>query len=199
MPDKLIEGYRRFRESYYEQHKEELNALTEGQAPSIAIISCCDSRVDPGIVFNATPGELFVVRNVANLVPPYELQGQYHGTSAALEFAVRHLQVEHVVVLGHAHCGGIKLLLDSETSPAESNFLHNWVSIAQPVLQSLGKIEDYDDPEQRQHECEKAALRLSLQNLMTFPWIAERVEAGKLKLHGWYYDLATSTIMRIEG
>ena len=199
MPDRLLEGYRSFRQGYYKEHKSELGALAEGQSPRVAIISCCDSRVDPGIVFNATPGELFVVRNVANLVPPYELQGQYHGTSAALEFAVRHLQVEHVVVLGHAHCGGIQLLLDSETDAGDSNFLHNWVSIAQPVLQNLPKKEDYQDPEQRQHDCEKAALKLSLKNLMTFPWIAERVEAGKLQLHGWYYDLATSTIERVEG
>jgi carbonic anhydrase len=170
----------------------------------VAIISCCDSRVDPGIVFNATPGELFVIRNVANLVPPYERQGQYHGTSAALEFAVRHLKVEHVVVLGHAHCGGIKLLLDSEGDTGESSredayFLNNWVAIARPVLQTLPKTEEYQDPSERQHDCEKAALKLSLENLMTFPWIAERVDSGELELHGWYYDLATSTIERVEG
>ena len=204
MPDKLLEGYRSFRQGYYEEHKADLGALAEGQSPTVAIISCCDSRVDPGIVFNATPGELFVIRNVANLVPPYERQGQYHGTSAALEFAVRHLNVEHVVVLGHAHCGGIKLLLDSETEsnesyPEDAYFLHNWVAIAKPVLQTLPKTADYEDPAERQHDCEKAALKLSLKNLMTFPWIAERVEAGKLQLHGWYYDLATSTIERVEG
>lgn len=199
MPDKLLEGYRRFREGYYEDNKDNLVALAEGQSPSVCIVSCCDSRVDPGIVFNATPGELFVVRNVANLVPPYERHGQYHGTSAALEFAVRHLKVEDIVVLGHAHCGGIRLLLDANTDAEDSFFLHNWVSIAKPVLDTLPSAQDYEDPNQRQHECEIATLKLSLQNLMTFPWIAERVEAGNLKLHGWYYDLATSTIERVAG
>lgn len=198
MPDRLLDGYRRFREGYYEQHKEELSALAQGQSPRIAVVSCCDSRVEPGIVFDATPGELFTVRNVANLVPPLEHGGRYHGTSAALEFAVNHLEVEYVVVLGHAQCGGIKLLLetDGEEDPEGQSYLKNWVSMAKPVLDTL-KRDEYPSEEALQTACEHVSIRNSLKNLMSFPWIAERVRDGRLKIKGLHYDLATSTLKTI--
>lgn len=198
MPDRLLEGYKRFREGYYQAHKEELSALAKGQAPRIAVVSCCDSRVDPTIVFDANPGELFTVRNVANLVPPLEHGGRYHGTSAALEFAVIHLKVEHVVVLGHAKCGGIQLLLETsgEEDPEGESYLRNWVSMAKPVLETL-KQDDYSSPEELQMACEHASIRNSLHNLLSFPWIEERVRRGELKIHGWHYDLATSTLKNI--
>lgn len=199
MPDRLLQGYRRFRENYYEQHKEELSALSEGQSPRFAVVSCCDSRVDPSIVFDATPGDLFTVRNVANLVPPLEHGGRYHGTSAALEFAVQHLQVEHVVVLGHANCGGIKLLMetDGEEDPDGQSYLRNWVSMAKPVL-DLVKKDECCSTEELQTACEHASIKNSLKNLLSFPWIRERVEDGRLQIHGLHYDLATSTLERIE-
>jgi len=198
MPDRLMEGYQRFREGYYEEHKDDLSALSEGQSPRICVVSCCDSRVDPSLVFDASPGELFVVRNVANLVPPLEQGGRYHGTSAALEFAVQHLKVEHVVVLGHAKCGGIQLLRETggNEDPEGLSYLKNWVSMARPVLEQVNKDECCSDDE-LQTACEHASIRNSLNNLMSFPWIAERVKEGKLELHGWHYDLATSTLKMI--
>lgn len=194
MPDSLIAGYRRFRDGYFQVHREQLEALAAGQSPRIAVVSCCDSRVDPAIVFDAFPGELFVIRNVASLVPPFESEGQYHGTSAALEFAITGLQVEHIVVLGHAQCGGVKALMENHTSGHEPrSFIERWVSMAYPCLDGLG-VDDAPTPKDVEH----ATVRLSLENLLTFPWIAERVADGTLKLHGWYYDLTTSTLERLQ-
>jgi len=195
MPDTLLDGYRRFREGYYREHREQLEALADGQSPRIAVVSCCDSRVDPAVVFDADPGELFVIRNVASLVPPCEIEGHYHGTSAALEFAVTGLGVEHIVVLGHAQCGGVRALIDGEGAGDGRNksFIGQWVSIAQSCLDGLTH-----DHVPSPREVEQEAVRLSLQNLQTFPCIAERVKAGTLALHGWYYDLATSTIERLQ-
>lgn len=197
MPDSLIEGYRRFRDGYYREHREELEALAAGQSPRIAVVSCCDSRVDPAVVFDARPGELFVIRNVASLVPPSESEGHYHGTSAALEFAVTGLGVEHIVVLGHAQCGGIQAMVNTHRSGQRQpqSFIEHWVSMGYPCLEAL-ETEAGGLPSMK--SVEQAAVRLSLKNLQTFPWIAERVAEGKLSLHGWYYDLATSTIEQLQ-
>ena len=198
MPDALLEGYRRFRDGYYREHRDELEALAEGQSPRIAVVSCCDSRVDPTIVFDAHPGELFVIRNVASLVPPCESEGHYHGTSAALEFAVTGLKVEHIVVLGHAQCGGVRAMIETHASkPIEpQTFIESWVSLGYPCLEELKEHGKGECPPAK--AVEQAAVRLSLKNLETFPWVAERMAEGKLSLHGWYYDLATSTIERLE-
>ena len=193
MPESLLAGYRRFREGYFRDHRQRLEALAQGQSPRIAVVSCCDSRVDPAIVFDAQPGELFVIRNVASLVPPCESEGQYHGTSAALEFAVTGLGVAHIVVLGHAQCGGIRALVDHRRlgTPPRS-FIAHWVSMAYPCVDAL------DGEATSQKAVEQAAVRLSVDNLQSFPWIAERVESGSLSLHGWYYDLATGTVERLQ-
>ena len=197
MVDSLIEGYRRFRAGYFNSNRERLTALAEGQAPRFAIVSCCDSRVDPGIVFDADPGELFIIRNVANLVPPFEAEGNYHGTSAALEFAVTGLGVSDVVVLGHARCGGIRALLSGDPPPGES-FVSSWMGIAAPARDEVLRRSDLATEAERQCACEQSAVRLSLRNLLTFPWVAERVAGGKLRLHGWYYDLQSGRITRLE-
>ena len=167
--DRLIEGFRGFRQNYYAQNRALFDALArEGQSPKAMIIGCADSRVDPLLIVGAAPGEVFVIRNVANLVPPYAPDDRLHGTSAALEFAVLNLAVEHIVVLGHAQCGGVQALL---AGPA-----------AGP----------------RQRACEQATVELSLGNLMTFPWIRSRSEAGTLGLHGWYFDLERGALMRFD-
>lgn len=194
MPESLLAGYRRFRDGYYREHRQRLEALVQGQAPRIAVVSCCDSRVDPAIVFDAQPGELFVIRNVASLVPPCESEGRYHGTSAALEFAVTELGVAHIVVLGHAQCGGIRTLVDHHRQGgAPVGFIERWVSMAYPCLDAMGGSEA---PSFK--AVEQAAVRLSVDNLQGFPWIAERLANGSLSLHGWYYDLATSTVERLQ-
>ena len=189
--DKLVNGYRRYRDGDYEQSRGLIESLvTEGQRPEIAVVACSDSRVDPAILFQADPGDLFMVRNVANLVPPMEEGGTYHGTSAALEFAVLGLGVKHIVVLGHAHCGGIKLMMQPDPYDGAFKYVPAWVSMLtaahRRVLATMSKATDTE----RTRACEQNAVLVSLENLTTFPWVRERVEAGELHLHGLYVDIA---------
>jgi carbonic anhydrase len=152
--------------------------------------------VDPAILFGTEPGEIFVVRNVANLVPPYAPSLDHHSTSAALEFAVRSLEVEHVIVLGHARCGGIAALLDA-SGTLGGDFIRPWMQIAAPARErALAEASASGSDPQRC--CEHEAIRVSLANLKSFPWIAERVRAGDLHLHGWYFDLATGELLRLS-
>lgn len=187
--DRLVAGFRGFHALYYEQRPERITDLVErGQKPKVLMIACSDSRVDPAIVTNAEPGELFIVRNVANLVPPYMPDGNYHGTSAALEFAVRDLKVEHIVVLGHSRCGGIRALMDASAGEeSQREFIGPWVSICH----CAGGKTDSD-------EVERGAIKGSLNNLMTFPWVRERVEAGNLSLHGWWFKIETGNLWELN-
>jgi len=189
--DKLVQGYYSYRDSSYENSRPLIEDLVErGQRPEVAVIACSDSRVDPAILFQADPGDLFVVRNVANLVPPMEEEGTYHGTSAALEFAVLGLGVKHLVVLGHAHCGGIKLMMDAQPGTSSFKYVSPWVSMLaaahRRVLATMGQA----DEKERIRACEQNAVLVSLENLTTFSWVRERVESGELQLHGWYVDIA---------
>ena len=194
---RLIEGYRRFRETAYREHRALYEALVaRGQSPRAMVIGCSDSRVDPAILFGTEPGEIFVVRNVANLVPPFAQSGNYHGTSAALEFAVRSLEVEHVIVLGHARCGGIAALLDNFAGLG-SDFIRPWMQIAAPAREKAMN-QAGDGGVDAQRCCEHEAIKVSLGNLQSFPWIAERVRAGKLQLHGWYFDLETGELLQLK-
>ena len=189
--EKLMQAYRRYRDGAYEQTRPLIEDLvTRGQHPEIAVIACSDSRVDPAILFQSDPGDLFVVRNVANLVPPMEEEGTYHGTSAALEFAILGLNVKHLIVLGHAHCGGIELMMDPEPYDSAFKFVPSWVSMLaaahRRVLATMSKADD----EAFTRACEQNAVLVSLENLTTFPWVRQRVESGELQLHGWYVDIA---------
>lgn len=154
-----------------------------GQKPQIMVVSCCDSRVDPALILQCDPGDLFVVRNVANIIPPYERDGTYHGTSAALEFGICFLKVEHLILLGHSQCGGIQALLGSDASNG-NDFITNWVSIIKK--QSLDA--------QNADEYARLALHVSHQNCITFPWIREKVEQGSLVIHLWFFDIKTGQI-----
>ena len=189
--DKLMQGYRRYRDGTHENSRELIQDLvTRGQRPEVAVIACSDSRVDPAILFQSDPGDLFMVRNVANLVPPMEEEGTYHGTSAALEFAILGLGVKHLVVLGHAHCGGIKLMMDARFGTSDFKYVSPWVSMLaaahRRVTATMGKA----DEAARIRACEQNAVLVSLENLTTFDWVRERVENGELQLHGWYIDIA---------
>jgi carbonic anhydrase len=189
--DKLVQGYCSYRDGSYENSRPLIEDLVErGQHPEVAVIACSDSRVDPAILFQADPGDLFVVRNVANLVPPMEEEGTYHGTSAALEFAVLGLGVKHLVVLGHAHCGGIKLMMDAKPGTSSFKYVSPWVSMLaaahRRVLATMGQADD----QERTRACEQNAVLVSLENLTTFDWVRERVESRELQLHGWYVDIA---------
>lgn len=197
MPKELIAGYNRFQNGYFKDNRKRLDALAEGQSPRICLVSCCDSRVDPATVFDAHPGDLFVIRNVANLVPPYEEEGLFHGTSAALEFAVTGLMVQHIVVLGHANCGGIRALVDKGASDECGSFIDRWMSIAEPARQALNAMPDASR-EERYASCERHAIAHSLRNLMTYPWISSRVESAALSLHGWHYDLVGGSLSFLE-
>jgi carbonic anhydrase len=188
-PEQLIEGFRRFRELHFAEDAELFQGLTQfGQTPKALVVACCDARVDPALVLDCAPGDLFVIRNVANLVPPAENQGHYHGTSAALEFGVRNLAVPHIIVLGHAQCGGIHALLAGGVAK-EDSFIAEWMSLAEDARKRIEQELAGASDKLRHRACEQQAILISLRNLMTFSWIRERVEQGKLTLHGWYFDI----------
>lgn len=193
---KLIEGYRRFREKGWPAQQKLFESLAEyGQHPKTMVIACVDSRVDPAMIFDAGPGEMLTVRNVANLVPPYSPDVEYHGTSAAIEFGVRVLRVEHVVVLGHGLCGGVKALL--EGAPAEArDFVEPWMSMANEARAKALKCGS-----SRQRCGEFEVVKVSLRNLMTFPWIVSGVEEKTLRLHGAWFDVYSGElrVMREDG
>lgn len=192
---KFINGFKRFQENYFGHDHNLFGDLRQGQSPSALVIACSDSRVDPAILFDCGPGDLFVVRNVANLVPPYETGGGLHGVSTALEFGVRALQVKHIIVLGHRQCGGIKALMEEGQPEDKGEFIGGWVNIAvrakERVLAELPEAA----PEVQLCACEEASILVSLENLMTFPWIRERLQQGSLMLHGWYFDLETGQML----
>jgi len=198
--DKLLDGYRRFRTGAFQESKPLIQELvTKGQRPQVAVIACSDSRVEPATLFQTDPGDLFMIRNVANLVPPLEEDGKFHGTSAALEFAVKGLNVKHVVVLGHAHCGGVKAMMNADTDTSEFTFVTNWVSMLAAAHRRVLATMSGADEETRTRACEQNAVLVSLENLTTFPWVRERVEAGELQLHGWYIDIATADLSVYDG
>ncbi|WP_374384857.1 carbonic anhydrase [Dongia sp.] len=197
--EKLIDGYRRFRADVWPAERERYRVLAEkGQRPETMVIACSDSRVDPQTVFGCGPGELFVVRNVAALVPPYSPDGGYHGTSAALEFAVRVLQVKRLVVLGHARCGGVQAMAEGAPETAQ-DFVVPWVSIAQGALDRVPH--QHAEGEEHGHAhldlCEMEVIRLTLGNLLTFPWIRDAVAAGALAIHGFRFDIHTGILARV--
>jgi carbonic anhydrase len=193
--DPLVEGYRRFRTEIWPAERARYQALARfGQRPETLVVSCSDSRVDPQTVFGAVPGELFVVRNVAGLVPPFSPDGSYHGTSAALEFGVRILKVARIVVLGHAQCGGVRSMVEG-VPPGARDFVEPWMSIAKSVMERL-------PPDLPHHDlldhCETEVVRITLENLMTFPWVRDAVAAGNLELHGFRFDIHSGVLGRLE-
>lgn len=185
-PEALKDGYRAFREGRLPDEAKRYAKLAKGQAPEVLLIGCCDSRVSPEVIFDASPGELFVVRNVANIVPPCEQGGEYHGTSAAIEFAVEGLQVKHIVVMGHATCGGIKAFASPPAPLSKGDFIGKWVSLVAPAAERVTK--DRDAPDYLTH-LEYAMVAQSLDNLLTFPFIRKRVESGELQLHGAHFGI----------
>jgi carbonic anhydrase len=181
---KALKGYREFRSKYAHGDKSIMDSLaTEGQKPDIMVVSCCDSRVDPALILNCDPGDLFVVRNVANIVPPYEKDNFHHGTSAALEFGVCMLKVKHLILLSHSQCGGIAAAINSDNSPP-NDFINSWVSIIKHDVCDGSNTEEYT----------KAAMKKSYKNCLTFPWIVEKLEKKELLIHSWFFDIKTGQI-----
>lgn len=191
--DKLIAGFKDFCLTRIAQQDQYFRALVrEGQNPRVLFLACSDSRVDPAIVFGTEPGDLFIIRNVANIVPPYESNAGQHGVSAAIEYAVDVLKVEHIIINGHSQCGGIRALCEN---PADAHIdsphlVGRWLALAKPAYDKARA--DYPDADINRlaHECEKDSVIDSLANLMTFPMVREQVESGHLQLHGWYFDMA---------
>ncbi len=191
--ERLLKGFADFRLGYYREHLDLFEKLvTEGQSPKILIVACADARVDPGILTQTRPGDIFTVRNVAAMVPPAQIppDARHHGTSSAIEFAVRGLGVEHVVVLGHALCGGIGALVDGRDSIyASYDYLSTWTAIAQDVRELAVRELAGRPREEITRAVEQAAVLNSVLNLMGFRWIAEKVAAGTLALHGWWFNM----------
>lgn len=192
---KFIAGFKRFRENYFGSNRELYEQLKQGQHPRALVVGCSDSRVDPAILMGSDPGDIFAVRNVANLVPPCEEGGGLHGVSAALEFAVCSLEVEHIIVLGHSQCGGIRALMEGACGCENGGFIANWMRIAKPARDKVEAELPHKPFDIRTRACEQASVLLSLDNLMTFPWIRQRVEAGTLHLHGWYFDIGQGELL----
>jgi carbonic anhydrase len=197
-PHHLLDGYRTFTSQRLPTEQSRYRDLSErGQAPEVMVIGCCDSRVSPEVIFDAGPGELFVMRNIANLVPVYQPDANAHGVSAALEYAVSVLRVKHIVVLGHAQCGGIRAFVDNAAPLSPGDFIGKWMSMF---------IKPGEKVEQRDHETmqdfvtriEKAAVFRSLENLLTFPFVKTRVEQGDLQLHGAYFGVAEGSLFVLD-
>ena len=197
---KLIDGYQRFHKKYFQEQPEIYNTLFEqGQSPKFLVISCCDSRVHPTQVMDTMPGDIFVIRNVANLVPVNEVDGKPHGTSAAIEFAIKHLDVKHIIVFGHSQCGGIRSLMEGDHLDHEHGFIDPWMEIAKSAKEAV--VNDYadEDFDAQCIMCEKASIQVSLKNLKTFPWVKERYDAGNLFIHGWYFDIESGNLYCNKG
>ena len=195
-PENLADRFRRFKQRHFLPNAEQYEELaTYGQTPEAMIISCSDSRVDPETIFGAMPGELFVVRNVANLVPPYETGGKFHGVSAAIEFAALNLRVKHLIVMGHSGCGGVKAALDQSAAiQTESQFISRWMSMLDEARLSVLASHQTRPHAEKQRALEKEGVKTAIKNLRTFPFISQLEDKGRLSLHGAYFDIATGTL-----
>lgn len=188
--EKLKAGFKKFRQYYYEENPELYKQLTEkGQSPRALVISCCDSRVQPAQIMDTSPGDIFVARNIANLVPAYVDDGKTHGTSAAIEFAVKHLKVPHIIIMGHSQCGGIRALMEGKHEGKMHKFIDPWMAIMSPARKMVEQEHTHASLDEKCSLCERAAIGVSLDNLMTFPFVARAIEAEILQLHGWYFDI----------
>lgn len=189
--DELTAGYHRFRADHWPEAKAEYETLAAaGQKPHTLVVACSDSRADPALIFDAKPGELFVVRNVANLVPPYEPDGKLHGVSAALEYGVKVLKVKRIVVMGHAHCGGVNAMINGAPNIV-ADFVAPWISQGIPIVQHVAETVPSEDLE---CAAEEAIVRLSLRNLRTFPWIADKEATGELQLTGLHFGISDGVL-----
>ena len=197
--NKLKEGFRKFRTYYFEENPDLYKQLTEkGQSPFALVVACCDSRVHPAQVMGTDPGDIFVVRNVANLVPPYIDDGKTHGTSAAIEFAVKHLLVPHIIVLGHSQCGGIRALMEGEHKGKSHKFIDPWMAVMAAARERVINQYANESLDDQCSLCERFSINISINNLLTFPFVLEAVEAGRLNLHGWHFDIENGILSELQ-
>jgi len=193
---RLIKGFRTFRTSYFEGKNTYKSLVKKGQNPTALVIACSDSRNDPALLTQSEPGDIFVVRNVAAIVPPYQPDDNYHGTSAAIEFAIKGLKIKNIIVLGHALCGGVQTLAEQAGKSDKSfEFLSQWITIGAPARDMVNRILP-DAPTELKHKAmEQALILTSLNNLMTFPWIKQGVQSGDITVHGWYFDMIEGQLL----
>lgn len=198
-PPALVSGYRNFMGGRYVDQRERYRVLAEqGQKPNTLVVACCDSRAAPEMIFDSVPGELFVVRNVANMVPPYEPDGQYHSTSAALEFAVQALRVRDIIVMGHGRCGGIRAALDPNAEPlSPGDFIGKWMNLVAPAAEQI-QGNSVMTAAERQTALERISIRNSITNLRTFPCVKILEERGKLKIHGAWFDISNGELWLMD-
>jgi carbonic anhydrase len=198
--EKLIEGYRRFRETRWAHERERWAELAEGQSPEVMILACADSRSDPAEIFDARPGEMFVARNIAALAPPYETSSGFHGVSAALEFAVTQLEVGEILVMGHGMCGGCAAALTGkfdDRRAGHGQFIADWVRMLERARDKV-RARHTELDRDAFLDMEQEAVKVSLANLRTFPWIAERERDGRLKLHGGHFSIAEGRLYLLD-
>lgn len=197
--ENLLKGFRQFQSEYFNKDKGLYNRLVKnGQNPEALVIACSDSRNDPALLTRSEPGDIFVVRNVAAIVPPYGPDGKYHGTSAAIEFAVKGLRVKNIVVLGHAQCGGVRQLATGGVDSQSFEFLDHWIAIGAAARDAVMAEMGDADENLRLRALEQAVIMTSLNNLMTFPWIRADVESGHTTLHGWYFDMLEGKMLAFD-
>ncbi|AHB47410.1 carbonate dehydratase [Hyphomicrobium nitrativorans NL23] len=195
-PEQLTDRFRRFKHRHFVPNADQYEELaTYGQSPQVMVISCCDSRVDPETVFSAMPGELFVARNVANLVPPFEKGGLFHGVSAAIEFAVLNLRVKHIVIMGHSGCGGVKAALDQSAAiQTEAQFISRWMSMLDDARLKVLSAHQMAPKAEQLSALEREGIKTSINNLRTFPFVKEVEDKGRLSLHGAYFDIKSGDL-----
>lgn len=196
-PEHLTDRFHRFKFRHFDQNRDHYEELANfGQSPDVMIVSCCDSRCDPETIFSAMPGELFVVRNVANIIPPYETGGKFHGVSAALEFAVLNLRVKHIVIMGHSGCGGIKAAMEQSSAiQTESMFISRWMSILDDCRLRVLSSHQTSSRKTVLDTMEREAIKVSLANLRSFPFITDLENKNKISLHGAYFDIGTGNLL----
>lgn len=197
----MLDGYRRFRSTQWQAQRERWTELSEGQSPKVLVIACSDSRVDPSQIFDVSPGQIFVVRNVAALVPPFETTPGRHGVSAALEFAVQVLKVEEIVVMGHGLCGGCNAALTQElkgAKPGEGGFIANWIELLDEAREKVVAIHGDDRSREAQRAMENEAVKVSLANLRTFPFIPDKEASGALRLIGARFAIADGVLHLLD-
>ncbi len=191
-------GFQRFQHHWFCSEHNIYEDLQDGQKPLALVIACSDSRADPALLTDSHPGELFVVRNVANLVPPYAPDKNFHGVSAALEYAVRHLKLQHIIIMGHANCGGIEKLLEKPDTDSDDEFIGIWMQVLRRAKEVVDNYMPDVSREERLRAYEQWGIRVSMENLLTFPWIRTAVDDGNLHIHGWYFDLHQGALLRLD-
>lgn len=197
--DKLIDGYRKFRRTTFARERSRYERLAaKGQQPKVLIISCSDSRVSPSIVFNTPPGAIFVARNIANIVPPHDPNGGPRSIGAAVEYAVKVLNVTDIVIKGHARCGGVAALVDGGSHLPPNDYLKSWVAVAAPARKLFPPNFDSLSEADKRRVSENAVIQNSIMNLSGYPWVRERLDAGTLRIHGWHFDFESGTLTRLD-